>query len=64
MFDIDYRERSALPLRLPTATERLDPPLVDILVRGARRVREVNEAEGYFLVQLRKQKPSGIVPIR
>jgi very-short-patch-repair endonuclease len=34
-----------IPLRLPTASERLAPPLIDLYVPYGRRVREVNEAE-------------------
>ena len=41
-----------LPLRIPTANERLDPPLVDIyLPHGSRaRHRKVNEAEADVIV--------------
>lgn len=33
------------PLRVPRASERLDPPLVDVLVRGAERRGNVNDGE-------------------
>ena len=33
------------PLRVPTAAERFDPPLVDIFVEGARRRGDVNDDE-------------------
>ena len=38
------------PLRMPRASERLDPPLVDILVRGATRRGSVNDAEARVIV--------------
>lgn len=39
------------PLRLPTATERFDPPLVDVFVEGATRQGDVNEDEIDFIVE-------------
>lgn len=40
------------PLRIPRANERLDPPLVDVFVKGGvRNGREVNEAEAQAVVQ-------------
>ena len=54
-FSSQFYGGKLLPLRLPTAKERLDPPLIDILVRGARRVREVNEAEANVIIdEIRK----------
>ncbi len=38
------------PLRVPRASERLDPPLVDVLVRGATRRGSVNAAEARAIV--------------
>jgi len=38
------------PLRVPTASERLDPPLVDVLVEDGRREHDVNLAEVDFIV--------------
>lgn len=40
------------PLRIPRANERLDPPLIDVFVKGGvRNAREVNEAEAQAVVQ-------------
>jgi very-short-patch-repair endonuclease len=39
-----------VPLRVPTAVERIDPPLVDVYLPEGRRVRDVNEAEVAFIV--------------
>jgi len=40
-----------LPLRLPTASERLDPPLVDVLVEDGYRTGKVNKPEAEFIVE-------------
>jgi len=39
------------PLRIPRPSERLDPPLVDILVHGATRRGHINEAEARAIVR-------------
>ena len=39
------------PLRLPKPSERIDPPLVDILVENGRRRGDVNDAEADVIVQ-------------
>ena len=39
-----------VPLRLPKPSERIDPPLVDILVRDGRRRGDVNEAEAEAII--------------
>jgi AAA domain len=44
-FSSQFYPKPLIPLRLPTASERLDPPLVDIYVPFGRKVRDVNEAE-------------------
>ena len=44
-FSSRFYPKPLIPLRLPTASERLDPPLIDLYVPHGRRVREVNEAE-------------------
>ena len=51
-FSMDFYPEKMLPLRIPAATERLDPPLVDIyLPHGSRaRHRKVNEAEADVIV--------------
>lgn len=38
------------PLRLPKANERLDPPLVDIYVKGGCREGDINRAEALAIV--------------
>lgn len=44
-FSSRFYPKPLIPLRLPNASERLDPPLIDMYVPHGRRVREVNEAE-------------------
>jgi len=39
------------PLRLPKPSERLDPPLVDVLIEDAQRTGGVNSAEVDFIVE-------------
>jgi very-short-patch-repair endonuclease len=39
------------PLRLPKASERLDPPLVDVLIEDGHRSDGVNAAEVAFIVE-------------
>ncbi len=39
------------PLRLPKPSERLDPPLVDVLIEDAHRAGGVNSAEVDFIVE-------------
>ena len=48
-----YYPEKMLPLRIPAAHERLDPPLVDIyLPHGARaKLRKINEAEANVIVE-------------
>lgn len=38
------------PLRVPKANERLDPPLIDVYVKGGYRKGDVNEAEALAIV--------------
>ena len=51
-FSMAFYPEQMLPLRVPAANERLDPPLVDIyLPHGSRaRHRKVNEAEADVIV--------------
>jgi very-short-patch-repair endonuclease len=44
-FSSRFYPKALVPLRLATAEERLDPPLIDIYVPHGRKVRDVNEAE-------------------
>jgi very-short-patch-repair endonuclease len=46
----EYYNHELQPLRLPPASQRLDPPLVDVLVEDGRRERDVNLAEARFIV--------------
>jgi very-short-patch-repair endonuclease len=50
-FSSRFYPKALLPLRLPTAEERLDPPLIDIYVPHGRKVRDVNEAEAKVIVK-------------
>jgi very-short-patch-repair endonuclease len=52
---IEYSKRefyghTLQPLRLPRASERLDPPLVDVRIEGAGREGGINAAEAEFIV--------------
>jgi very-short-patch-repair endonuclease len=49
-FSSRFYPKPLIPLRLATASERLDPPLVDIYVPFGRKVRDVNEAEAEVIV--------------
>ncbi|MGP1395713.1 MAG: DUF3320 domain-containing protein [Inquilinaceae bacterium] len=44
-----YNDR-LVPLRVPKASERFDPPLVDVLVKAGKREGDKNEAEARFIV--------------
>lgn len=44
-FSSRFYPKPLIPLRLAKASERLDPPLVDIYVPFGRKVRDINEAE-------------------
>lgn len=46
----EFYEGDIRPLRLPKANERLDPPLVDVLVKGGFRKGEVNDPEAKAIV--------------
>ena len=43
-------KNNLLPLRLPTTTQRLDPPLIDVYVKPGRKRRDINEPEAEFIV--------------
>jgi very-short-patch-repair endonuclease len=47
----EFYEGDIRPLRVPKANERLDPPLVDVFVRGGSRSRDVNKAEALAIVK-------------
>jgi very-short-patch-repair endonuclease len=40
-----------VPLRIPPASERLDPPLIDVYVRGGFRKGDVNDPEAKAILQ-------------
>ncbi len=46
----EFYQNDIKPLRVPKANERLDPPLVDVLVLGGHRAGDVNEAEAKAIV--------------
>ena len=46
----EFYEGDIKPLRLPHASERLDPPLVDVFVKGGCRDGDVNAAEARAIV--------------
>jgi superfamily I DNA and/or RNA helicase len=57
---IEYSKRQfygheLTPLRLPKASERLDPPLVDVLVEDGFRRGDINTAEARFIIEEIKQ---------
>ncbi|WP_303309569.1 AAA domain-containing protein [Hymenobacter sp. BT730] len=47
----EFYHHSLRPLRLPTASERLDPPLVDVVVEDGVRQGDINPAEARFIVE-------------
>lgn len=50
-FSSRFYPKALVPLRVPTAEERLDPPLIDVYVPEGRKVRDVNEAEAAYIVK-------------
>ncbi|MFO1319023.1 MAG: AAA domain-containing protein [Burkholderiales bacterium] len=46
----EFYQGDIRPLRLPKSTERLDPPLVDVFVKGGHRNGDVNAAEAKAIV--------------
>jgi very-short-patch-repair endonuclease/transcription elongation GreA/GreB family factor len=50
-FSFQFYTEDLIPLRLPKASERLDPPLVDVYVRNGRKDnRKINDAEAHAVV--------------
>ncbi len=41
----EYYEHEIRPLRIPRASERLDPPLIDVFVKGGFRKGDINDPE-------------------
>ena len=46
----EFYNHKIMPLRVPKSSERLNPPLVDVLVRGGSRDGKVNAAEAHVIV--------------
>lgn len=46
----EFYNHELKPVRLPKSSERLDPPLVDILVEDGFRKGDINLPEAYFIV--------------
>ncbi|KQW43297.1 MULTISPECIES: AAA domain-containing protein [unclassified Roseateles] len=46
----EFYENDIRPLRVPKANERLDPPLVDVFVKGGYRTVDVNEPEAQAVI--------------
>ena len=46
----EFYNHELQPLRLPKASERLDPPLIDVLVEDGYRNGDVNQPEARFIV--------------
>lgn len=47
----EFYQNEIRPLRVPRANERLDPPLVDVFVKGGNRKADVNKAEAEAIAQ-------------
>jgi len=47
----EFYNHELQPLRIPRASERLDPPLIDVLVEDGYRNGKVNRAEAQFIVE-------------
>ena len=46
----EFYNHELRPLRLPRSSERLDPPLIDVLVQDGYREGDINVAEARFIV--------------
>jgi very-short-patch-repair endonuclease len=46
----EFYNHELRPLRIPKASERLDPPLIDVVVQDGYRKGDVNRAEARFIV--------------
>ncbi len=49
-FSTRFYQNRLVPLRIPKASERFDPPLVDVYIPGAVRQGKVNKSEAKFIV--------------
>jgi superfamily I DNA and/or RNA helicase len=50
-FSSRFYRNLLVPMRLPTATERLDPPLVDIIVSDGEKKGDLNRREAEVIVE-------------
>jgi very-short-patch-repair endonuclease len=50
-FSSRFYPKPLIPLRVPTASQRLDPPLIDLYVPHGRRFRDINEPEVDVIVK-------------
>jgi phosphopantetheinyl transferase (holo-ACP synthase) len=46
----EFYDNELRPLRMPKASERIDPPLIDVLIEGGYRRGDVNLPEARFIV--------------
>ena len=49
-FSSRFYPKNLVPLRLPNASERLDPPLIDVYVPHGKKMANLNEAEAAYIV--------------
>jgi very-short-patch-repair endonuclease len=49
-FSTQFYANRLIPLRVPKASERFDPPLVDVYTKGAERQDQTNESEARYVV--------------
>jgi hypothetical protein len=49
-FSSRFYPNPLIPLRIPKASERLDPPLTDIFVPHGRKLRDTNPAEADVII--------------
>ncbi|MCE1208072.1 MAG: AAA domain-containing protein, partial [Spirochaetia bacterium] len=47
----EFYNHELRPLRMPKASERLDPPLIDVEVRDGYREGDINKPEGLFIIR-------------
>lgn len=47
----EFYNHELKPLRLPTTSERLDPPLIDVIIEDGFRINKENNAEAKFIVE-------------
>ena len=50
-FSTRFYDGRLIPLRVAKASERFDPPLVDVHIKGAMRNGKLNEAEANYIVE-------------